>query len=645
VNLCKRAIFFVLFVLITSLIAHRAGRLLKAEAKMMRRDTVKLGSSSTDIIRTFEGKEVLCEEYFVKKGDSIWEILHERIQGSVNQIIHWSKVLQTFNPQVLDTNLIHPGQRLLVPLGFLKRRIEPESVSSSRELSTTIYEVETGENLSGILNHRFHFPEHLVFNEAINKVRELNPQIKDLNRIRPGQRLVIPLSPFTKSPDTVGSTRVREGEPAVTPVATLEPVTPLAPEESRGEPASDQVAGSTQASFEDRLLQEGGVGSVIDEGRTDPFPTRSLASPVKPGLKQLQVLADAVVATVVALGGRGLTKGVYSLPLGGQGEISLKSSQFPLLEFPSGERFFLDLNDHLPAALEEAIHVKWKGGYRIVNVEETDTFRSIWQRVIDQLTGMKVSNDRDPLLISEPLKISIRGDWILTPSHTQLHGRKIYVVNLLKDAGRRTDPALRTYLDGLGIRVVDVELRGQLEQARIVVPMDEKAFNNGEPPVVVHSISVPDLVEAFLKLLGQACQRDARVLIDTEVDRGFTVSVRAGFYFQRNGNHHMIDFGRLSPSILHFLEKSRFKVLVVEPDWKTNQVFETMMKYLSLNANSSYNFSASTREPMRNIHLSIPGDLIRDGKQSYLLTPLPVSASLKDFFRRKGVRVLSYQSR
>ena len=106
----------------------------------------------------------------------------------------------------------------------------------------------------------------------------------------------------------------------------------------------------------------------------------------------------------------------------------------------------------------------------------------------------------------------------------------------------------------------------------------------------------------------------------------------------------MIDFGRLSPSILDFLEKSRFKVLVMEPDWKINQVFKSMMKHLSLNANNSYKFSASTREPMRNIHLSIAGDLIREGERSYLLTPLSVPASLKEFFRRKGVRVLSYQS-
>jgi hypothetical protein len=173
--------------------------------------------------------------------------------------------------------------------------------------------------------------------------------------------------------------------------------------------------------------------------------------------------------------------------------------------------------------------------------------------------------------------------------------------------------------------------------------MDEKAFNNGEPPVVVHSSSVPDVVEGFLKLLEQACQRDVLVRIDTEVDRGFTVSVRAGFYFQRNGSYHLIDFGRLSPSILNFLENSRFKVLVMEPDWKINQVFKSMMKHLSLNANNSYNFSASTREPLRNIHLSITGDLIREGERSYLLTPLPVPPSLKEFFRRKNVRVLSYQ--
>jgi len=644
VTLCKRVIFFALFVLITILIAHGADWLLKAEAKMMRRDTVNPESSTTDIIRAFEGKEVLCEEYFVKKGDSIWEILRERIRGSVEQTIHWSKVLQTFNPQVLNTSLIHPGQRLLVPLGYIKR-VEPESVSSSKELGTTIYEVKPGESLTGILNHRFHFPKHLIFNEAINTVRELNPQIKDLNRIRPGQRIVIPLSPFPKSPDALGSTLVRKGKPAGTPVATLEPATPSAPDERRGEPASDRAADSTQASFEDRLSQQGGVGSVIDEGKPDPFSSRSFASPVKPELKRFQVLADAVTATVVALGGRGLTKGVYSLPLAGQGEITLECSQFPLLQFPGGERIFLDLNDHLPAALEQAIHLAWNGAYKIVNVEETDTFRSIWQRVIDQLTGMKTSKDRDPLIIHEPMQISIRGDWILTSSRTQLHGRKIYVVNLLKDAGRRTDPALRTYLDGLGIRVVDVELRGQLEQARIVAPMDETAFNNGEPPAVVYSSSVTDLVEGFLKLLGQAYQRDVRVRIDTVVDRGFTVSVRAGFYFEREGNYHMIDFGRMSPSILSFLEKSRFKVLVVEPDLETNQVFRTMMKHLRLNASNSYNFSASTREPMRNIHLSIPGDLIRKGKQSYLLTPLPVPASLKEFFRRKGVRVLSYRSR
>jgi len=191
---------------------------------------------------------------------------------------------------------------------------------------------------------------------------------------------------------------------------------------------------------------------------------------------------------------------------------------------------------------------------------------------------------------------------------------------------------------------VDVQLRGQLEPARIFVPVVEKAFKNATKPVVTRSRSAPDAVEAFLKLLGQEYNRDVHVRIDTEVHKGFTVTVIAGFYFQRNGNFHLIDFRRLSPSILNFLEKSRFKVLVVDPDWKANQVFIAMMKHMSLNANSSYNLSVSTREPMRNIQLSIPGDLIRDGKRGYLLTSLPVPASLRDFLSRKGVRVLSYRS-
>ena len=98
----KRAIFFILPVLVPSLIVHGADWMQHTQAKPIKEDTAQLTVGHTDIIRSFEDKQVLCEMYLVKKGDCIWEILRERVNGSVSQILHWSKVLQTLNPRIVD---------------------------------------------------------------------------------------------------------------------------------------------------------------------------------------------------------------------------------------------------------------------------------------------------------------------------------------------------------------------------------------------------------------------------------------------------------------------------------------------------------------------------------------------------------------
>lgn len=600
--------------------------------------------ADTNLIRIFQDKRVLCEDYLVKKGDRIWDILNERIQGSVPQIIYWSKVLQALNPEVANLDLIHPGQRLVVPLGFLEGA-EPNRPENSRDHRTTIYEVKRGESLCEILSNQFHYPEHLIFNEAIKAVEEWNPNIRNLNHLQPGQRIVIPLSVTDSSPNTADTTaNVEVGAPTV-PATTSEPSVQGSTQKLKGELTSNNLADLTNSFKEKRILEEGGVGDTANLEIIETVSNNRLVSPPTPGERRRKVLAEAIIATVVALGGKGSNKGLYSLPIGDQGEITLESSLFPLVEFPSGESMFLDLNDRLPFQLEEAIHAVWDDRYRIVNIRENDNFRSIWQRLIQQLDKMEVWNKREPLIIPTPLPISIQGDWILTATRPQVPGRKIFVVNLLKDAEERTDPALQSYLDCLGIRVVDVQLRGQLEQARVTPPMDEQAFNASANTIIVSSPFVADLVEAFLKALGQSHQRGKRVRIGTEPKEGFSLTVSVGFYFKRDEVFHLIDFHRLSPSVLDLLKQWHYQVLVIDPEWDAYQVFGALKEHLKLKAINSYSTFVSKREPSRNIQLSIPGDVIREGKRSQLITPMVLPATLTDFLQRQDFRILTYQSR
>jgi hypothetical protein len=599
--------------------------------------------AGTNPIRIFRDKPVLCEDYLVKEGDRIWNILDKRINGSVAQIIHWSKVLQTLNPEVANLDLIHPGQRLLVPLGFIKGA-ESRRPETSRDRRTTIYEVKRGDSLCKILSNQFHYPKHLIFNEAIKAVEELNPNIKNLNHLQPGQRMVIPISVTGGSPNTADTTTpVEVGEPAV-PATTSEPSVQDSPQKLKGELTSNKLADLRNSFKEMPMPEQGEVDHTAGQEIIETVSTNRLFSPPTPGERRRQVLAEAIIATVVALGGKGSNKGLFSLPIGAQGEITLESSLFPLVEFPNGESMFLDLNDRLPFQLEEAIHAVWDDRYRIVNIRENDNFRSIWERLIQQLDKMEVWNKREPLIIHTPLPISIQGDWILTTGRPQVPGGKIFIVNLLKGPEERTDPALQSYLDSLGIRVVDVQLRGQLEKARVSPPLDEQAFNASSNTTIVSSRFVADLVEAFLKALGQPHQRGKRVRIGTEPKEGFSLTVSVGFYFKRDGVFTLIDFHRLSPAVLDLLKQWHYQVLVVDPEWDAYQVFRALKEHLKLKAINSYNTFVSKREPSRNIQLSIPGEVIREGKRRQLITPMVLPATLTDFLRRQDFGILSYQS-
>ncbi len=504
--------------------------------------------------------------------------------------------------------------------------------------------MKPGDTLSAVLGNHFHYPEHLIFNEAINAVKALNPGIRNVNQLQPGQRIIIPLSVPDGSPDPASIKASSEIEASRLVASTTEPPARSSMEEVKRELTSNKTAALTDNSIEERVVEEGGAGDTVDQEETDVASDDLVVAPPTPGERRIHVLAEAVMATVMALGGKSSNKGIYSLPLGSQGEITLESSRFPLVEFPSGEIMFLDLDDRLPFHLEEAINAVWNDRYHIINVGGNDTFRSIWQQVIQQLDKMEVWHKREPLVIDSPVQISIQGDWVLTATRPQENGENIFIVNLLRDAEERTDPALQAYLDSMGIKVVDVHLRGQLEQARVTSPMNEQAFNSSADTVVVRSRFVPDLVEAFLKVLEQPYQRGQSVRFGTAGQEGFSLTVRAGFYFQRNGNFHLIDFRRLSPSILSLLKNWRYQVLVVDPEWNTKQVFSALKEHLHLDANSSYKISVSAREPGRNIHLSLPGDLIREGKRGYLLTPLPVPPSLNDYLQRQGLGVLNYQN-
>jgi LysM repeat protein len=605
----------------------------EAEAAPVREDTAYLDFVRTNAVRTYKDQRVLCENYVVKKGDYVWRILRRRGHGSLAQLTHWAEVLQTLNPELKDPNRVYPGQRLVVPLGFLTEQ-EARDTQARPPEATTSHTVQRGETLSGILRARFQLPDTVIFNEALTRVRELNPHIADVNRIQPGQRLVLPLY-GSLGDEAMAEPELPQGSVSAEPA-------PGAPEPEKETVASP---GPTEVVIDARLPTDAIAGAPVEEeGPDTPVKTR-LAPKRSPEEQRVRVLADAFADLAVALGGRCQKTGRHFLPLQREGQIVLKAQSFPLLEFPTGERIFLDINDRLPSSLEAAIKGNWHGRYGVVNVRDSDNFRSVWQALMEQLSCAEQWLDRAPLHLREPVKMAIRGDWVLVLSCDPAPERGILVVNLLNGLGERTDPALQVYLDSCGVRVVDVQLRGQLEPARIFAPGTQETFAPEHTPLHLGGATVPHAATSFLDFLGQPYERDASVPLYTGQESEITVTVKAGLYFRRQGRAYLVDFGVFSPPIHNLLRERDLEVIVLDPQWRPIEVFRAMTEHLGLNREAAYRVSVSSREPRRNIELTLPGDVIRQGDQKYLLTTGAVPASLADFLARKGVKVLSCGAR
>jgi hypothetical protein len=153
-----------------------------------------------------------------------------------------------------------------------------------------------------------------------------------------------------------------------------------------------------------------------------------------------------------------------------------------------------------------------------------------------------------------------------------------------------------------------------------------------------------DAVAALLDLLGQTYKRDASVPLYKDEQGEVSITVRASFYFQREGRTYLANSRTFSPPILRLLKEKGLNLLVVDSRWTSTQVFETLIKHLGLHSEKPYSIFVSGRDARRNIRVNFPGDLVREGDKRYLLTGMVVPKSLADFFARNGVQVLNYGS-
>jgi hypothetical protein len=125
--------------------------------------------------------------YTVQKGDTLWKIFLRDYKAKTEDMPYLYKKFRELNPKVNDLNHIVTGQKLVIP----QKPIQGERLTV-QAAPPDIYMIKQGQHLAMVLREVYGLPDKLIFNEYLNLIRELNPEIEDINHVEPGQKIKMP---------------------------------------------------------------------------------------------------------------------------------------------------------------------------------------------------------------------------------------------------------------------------------------------------------------------------------------------------------------------------------------------------------------------------------------------------------------------
>lgn len=358
-------------------------------------------------IRDIEGRKVLTKTVTVQKGQWVWKILRERgllKKDNMSQVI---SILKKLNKSLENIDLIHPGEKIVIPLkispiarGLVPGRPTEEkiiSIAELKDMNFDDYTVRAGDNITRIATGLYDVPLKETYDEYLKLVRKLNPTIKDLNLIYPGQVIRLPIY----SPEVVRK--------------LIEPTAPPKP----GKP-EDEDRG------EDRIVNQ-----------------------------RANSLGHDVALIFSEMGEEWVQSGKHFIPLKSGGQINLEAGSYPVINLRSGLRVIVDLNNRLPGKLADLIASNW-GNYRIVHITAEDDLKSLLDKTIRTCDYPKVFKNGESLEFEGDISFKITGDWIIKLDETGSNDvPRIVVINLMEANSESGPRMIRDYLEKLGVKIID----------------------------------------------------------------------------------------------------------------------------------------------------------------------------------------------
>jgi hypothetical protein len=515
---------------------------------------------------------------------------------------------------------------------------------------------------------------HKDFPEFLRIFKRLNPHVHDIDRIRPGQHILIPLKKVRQDALPAQSSRV-----VTIPFLADSRMSEALEKYSspyrvqRGDfisiLISRQFEGYGTKAFEQGMklfrvmnpkiknLNHIYVGQVIripdpkiqsqpwfpslfeQPAQHDKTPdigpsiTESQKTSIPYMAKDTEKQTESPLSKVAwALDAKFFNKGVYYFPRLGWEDVKVDLSRSPFMELRDGTRVFFPMNADNQASDIKMAKSFWKNVH-IVTTGPGDSVEKIFDAVLSRFENKIVKNH---LFISDHgVKIEVRGMWIMEQPEPSEEEKRYLCITLIDGQKERTPTSIVRYLDQNNIVVKEV-LKYKISAARESnaprykrMPGDMRVINASN-----HKIFVSN----FLGAMGYRYQPNEMISFEYA---GITINAASNLATHDSGTSFLIDFGEFYGDAVHAIKKSGRNIIQVKNSDTLDAISARLLAAMGVTFTENPSFLAAKRSAGHNTTLTIPGFLIDDAETpETFLAMVPLHDGVVEFLANKGIKIM-----
>ncbi|MBN1828673.1 MAG: LysM peptidoglycan-binding domain-containing protein [Deltaproteobacteria bacterium] len=575
--------------------------------------------------------------YIVQEGDWLYKVVREKYGGSsVSHTANIVEAIQRLNPSLKNMNRIYPGQKLLLPLierasapAENKEKISTPSKGNAREPGqierndVIAYVIKPGESISGVLHRDF----GISFSDIdlyLKKVEKLNPGLADLNRLRPGDVIGLPLdfskatsrqetpqeSPAEQSAvkgdtayairpgDNISRLLIKKfGLPAGRVQTVLETIRRMNPHiRDLNIVRPGQIIHLPRFGEESEPVKEEETGPVRQEEKMEH---QSPLQATPPGAEDMRRLLSAFRQITVKLQGTFINEGAYYIPLPSLGQFMVDCSSVPAAEFPEASTVFIDYKGLVPDQVKRLVETAWPS-HRIISGPNSTDLRLLVGKLLSHVKTVMDRKVKTETLVGggSRYKLELPIDRVVTQGTTKgvQEPPTLWIAFLENEEDSFSENIHDILLDN------GVEL---LEIGRYFLSAGGKG-HNGKVLSFAH-LNILEMAESICKELGYSSERDMEIF-PFKADRdGFSLSLKANLAVSTTKGVVAIIRSEENLSPDRFLSEGNTAVITIGAETKRKDFLERLFDALGLVAeNGTFNLVFKTEGGNRQGELHLP---------------------------------------